>query len=84
METVKIAISVRETLFHKAEQLARRLRVSRNRLFVLALEDFIRRQENRDLLDKINAAWAAESDKAEQTLRRRARRHHRRLVEGEW
>ncbi len=84
METVKTAISVRKTLFQQAEELARKMKVSRSRLFVLALEDFIRRQENRDLLDKLNAAYATEPDDAEQTLRRKVRRHHRRLVEGEW
>ncbi|MBM3145918.1 MAG: hypothetical protein FJ010_13315 [Chloroflexi bacterium] len=56
--------------------------VSRSRLFVLALEDFIQRQQSRELLMRINAAYADEPDPTEKALRRKARRHHRRIVEG--
>jgi metal-responsive CopG/Arc/MetJ family transcriptional regulator len=84
MANVKTAISIQESLFAQAESLARRMKVSRSRLFVLALEDYIKRQENRELLAQINAAHAEEPDAAEQALRSKLRRHHRRIVEGEW
>jgi hypothetical protein len=51
---------------------------------VLALEDYIHRQQNRELLTQINAAYAEEPDQAEQALRRKLRRQHRQIVEGEW
>ena len=84
MDTVKTAISIREPLFEQAEELARRLKISRSRLFSMALEDFIRRMENRELLEQINAVYAQETDDTEQHLRRKSRRTHRRLVEEEW
>jgi len=84
MQTVKTAISLHKSLFEQAEDLARKLKVSRSRLFVLALEDYLKRQENRELLAQINAAYADEPDATEQTLRRMHRRQHRRIVEGEW
>ena len=84
MQTVKTAISIQKSLFEQAENLARKMKVSRSRLFVLALEDYIRRQQNRELLAQINAAHAGEPDQTEQTLRRKARRTHRRIIEGEW
>ena len=84
MQNVKTAISLQKTLFEQADQLARSMNVSRSRLFVLALEEFIRRQQNRELLAQINAAHANEPDQAEQMLVRKARRSHRRIVEGEW
>jgi metal-responsive CopG/Arc/MetJ family transcriptional regulator len=84
MANVKTAISIQESLFAQAESLARRMKVSRSRLFVLALEDYIKRQENRELLAQINAAHAEEPDAAEQALHSKLRRHHRRIVEGEW
>lgn len=84
MQAVKTAISIEKDLFEQAEDIARAMKVSRSRLFVIALQDFIEHQKNRDLLARINAAYADEPDKTEQTLRRKARRHHRRLVEGEW
>ncbi len=85
MQTVKTAISIQENLFEQAETLARQMRISRSRLFVLALEDYIRRQQDRELLAKINAAYADEQpDASERTLRHQMKSTHRRVVEGEW
>ena len=84
MQTVKTAISIQEGLFEQAETLARQMKISRSRLFVLALEDYIRRQQDRELLAKINAAYADEPDAAERTLSHKMRSTHRRTVEGEW
>ena len=72
-------------MFEQAEVLARELKVSRSRLFVMALENFVREYQDRQLLDRINQACAAAPlDKTERVYLRRARRAHRRLVEGEW
>jgi len=60
------------------------MNVSRSRLFVLALEDFIRRYQNRQLLEQINQAYEDLSDLEEEARLRHMRRQHRRLVEGEW
>jgi metal-responsive CopG/Arc/MetJ family transcriptional regulator len=84
METVKTAISIRKPLFDQAESLARKMKVSRSRLFVLALEDYVSHQQNRELLAQINGAYADKPDIGEKTLHRKARRVHRRMVEGEW
>ena len=84
MNSIKTAISIQKALFEQAEDLARKLKVSRSRLFALALEDYLRRQENQELLTQINAAYTDELDSAEETLRRKARRTHRQIVEGEW
>lgn len=84
MATVKTAISIQESLFERAEILACEMKISRSRLFALALEDFIRRYENQQLLERINAAYDDTPDPSEQALRRRMRRQHRRIVEGEW
>ena len=84
MESIKTAISIEKSLFIQANALARKLKVSRSRLFVLALEDFIREQENRELLEKINAVYTDEPDESEKVLRQKMRKSHRRLVEGQW
>lgn len=84
MGTIKTAISLNKSLFAQANLLARKMKVSRSRLFVIALEDFIRQQENRELLAKINAVYADEPDEEEKRYRRNARKSHRRLVEGRW
>jgi predicted transcriptional regulator len=84
MATVKTAISLQKTLFERAQALASEMKISRSRLFVLALEDFLRRHESQRMLEDIDAAYEDAPDPAEQALRRRMRRQHRQIVEGEW
>ncbi|MCL1467826.1 hypothetical protein [Argonema galeatum] len=84
MANVKTAISLPESLFKQAEAVAEELKVSRSRLMALALEEFIRRRQNLQLLEKINAAYADPPDEEEQTMLRTISRYHRRIVEGEW
>jgi metal-responsive CopG/Arc/MetJ family transcriptional regulator len=84
MANVKTAVSLQKSLFEQVEALASEMKVSRSRVFALALEDFVRRHQSRRLLEQINTAYADIPDQAEQTLHRRIRRHHRRIVEGEW
>ena len=84
MANVKTAVSLQKSLFEQAEALADELRISRSRLFSIALEDYIRRSHNQHFLEKLNAAYEDVTDTKEHTLRRRMRRQHRRLVEGEW
>ncbi|CAG0977372.1 hypothetical protein [Geobacter sp.] len=84
MKAIKTAISIEKDLFDQAEKMAQSMKVSRSKLFVIALQDFIAHQKNRELLAQINAAYSDEPDTAEQTLRRKSRRQHRRMMEGEW
>jgi len=84
MQAIKTAISIEKDLFDQAEKMARSMKVSRSKLFVIALQDFIEHQKNKELLAQINAAYAEEPDASEQTLRRKSRRQHRHMVEGEW
>ncbi|KAF0106620.1 MAG: hypothetical protein FD146_2419 [Anaerolineaceae bacterium] len=84
MEYVKTAISVQKSLFEEADNLARQMKMPRSRLFVLALEEYIKRQQNRELLEKFNAAYAGEPDPAEQVYLEKTRKLHRKMVEGEW
>jgi len=71
-------------LFEQAETLAGEMPISLSFLIEIALEEFIRRRENQQLLEKINAACEAPVSEEEQVLLRKMSRSHRRLVEGEW
>jgi len=84
MANVKTAISLQKSLFEQIDDLARELQISRSRLFVLAAEDFIRRHENRQLLETINAAYDDLPDTEELALRQKMRQQHRQLVAGQW
>jgi uncharacterized protein HemY len=80
METIKTAISIQKSLFEKAEDLAKKMKVPRSRV----LQDYLHRRENKNLLAQINAAHADEPETSEKKLRHKSKRTHRRLVEGEW
>ena len=83
MANIKTAVSIEKPLFEQAEDLARQMNVSRSRLYEMALEGFLRRQESAKILQQLNDAYA-EADAEEADLRERMRPGHRRLVEGEW
>ena len=84
MAHIKTAVSLRKDLFEQVETLASEMKISRSRLFALALEEFLQRYQSQQLLERINAAYDEAPDPSEQALRRRMRRQHRQIVEGEW
>ena len=84
MANIKTAISLQKSLFEQVDILAHEMKVSRSRLFVLALEDYVRRYQNRQLLEKINQAYQDPDDATEQKRLRKTQRLHRKVVEGEW
>jgi len=84
MSSIKTAISLEQSLFEEAGALAQEMRVSRSRLFVLALEEFIRRRENRALQARLNEVYDAEPDPAEGARLRAMRRRQREVLGSEW
>lgn len=82
--TIKTAISIQKSLFEQAEGLARQLNMSRSHLFGLAIETFIKNQQNLLLLDEINQAYVDEPDPGEKVRFSKMRKLHRKLVENEW
>ncbi|MBI2941714.1 MAG: ribbon-helix-helix protein, CopG family [Chloroflexi bacterium] len=84
MASVKTAISLDESLFEQVESLARALKLSRSRVIALALEEFVRRREDRRLLEAINATCEEEPGPEDLGLLRGMRRLQRQALEGEW
>ncbi|GAH01446.1 unnamed protein product, partial [marine sediment metagenome] len=83
MSNIKTAVSIKESLFKKAETLAKKLEISRSKLFAVALENFIRQQENRELLKKINEVYSQVFSPDEERHRKQIRDYHRRSLEDE-
>ncbi|MDO8673684.1 MAG: hypothetical protein Q7O66_19920 [Dehalococcoidia bacterium] len=84
MGSVKTAVSMQRSLFEQVEQLAHVLNTSRSHLVSMALEEYIRRREGRELLERINAALVEGPTPSEQHLLDKMRLRHRTIVEGEW
>ena len=55
MAHVKTAISLDESLFREAEEWAEKLGVSRSQLFARAVEEYVRRHENEELVRRLAA-----------------------------
>jgi hypothetical protein len=85
MAVAKTAVSVRKSLFDKVNALADDMKMPNNRVFELALEEFIRRKKNnRELFEKINSAYEDQPDEQEKFLLNKIRSRHRQLVEEGW
>jgi metal-responsive CopG/Arc/MetJ family transcriptional regulator len=66
---MKTAVSVPDDLFRLAEAAARRLRVSRSRLYATAISEFLDRQKADAITERLNAVYSrrpAEVDPAMQ------------------
>ena len=82
--SVKTAISVNRDIFRQSERLARRLRVTRSRLYSMAMQEFLRRHENDELLARFNEAYADGPDPEEKKWLDSALLQAARLTKGQW
>ena len=84
MTNIKTAVSINESLFKRAEDLAYKLEVTRSKLVSIALEDYIRQYENKQLLKQINKTYDNKTSSDEQAYQIRMKKYHKRFAEGEW
>jgi len=84
MATIKTAISIQESLFEQVNDLAEELQIPRSQLFALAVEEFLKRYENRSIFETLNKVYDDAPDADEGALLERQRGQQRRLVEGQW
>ncbi len=84
MTSVKTAISIQKSLFEKVDDLAREMNVPRSRVFVMAVEEYLQRHQNRQLLAEINRAYEDEPAPKEAEYLERMRRQQGRVVREEW
>jgi len=81
--SVKTAISMQQNLFNEVNELASELKVSRSKLFVLAIEDFIKKNESRKMLSQINAAFSDFPDDEEKNNTSMMKRKQKSILEND-
>lgn len=81
--SVKTAISMQKNLFDDVNELASELNVSRSKLFVLAIEEFLNKNESKKMLDQINAAYVDSPDKEEETRENLMKKKQKQIVEND-
>ncbi len=84
MPTVKTAISLPEPLFHRAENVAHELQISRSQLVAMAIAEFVKRYEKRALIEAINRAYEEDPPTTEEKeVLQGIREKQRKLLESE-
>lgn len=83
MAGVKTAISLQKNLFHQVNNLAKEMHISRSRLFTLAAEDYLKKNESRKILAKINDAYDGIPSEEEARIAQAMRRKQRKNIEAE-
>ena len=71
---MKTAVSVPDDLFRLAEAAARRLRVSRSKLYATALAEFLNRQQGGAVTERLNEAYSHRPAKLDSAFERAQRR----------
>ena len=67
---MKIALSIPDDLFASAENLGKRLGISRSRLYATALADFVAKHQDRKVTERLNAVYATEDSRLDPATRR--------------
>jgi metal-responsive CopG/Arc/MetJ family transcriptional regulator len=65
---VKTTISIPDPLFAQAEQVAKRLRMSRSKLYATAIAQFVNANRSRDITERLNEVYAKEKSKLDPVL----------------
>jgi metal-responsive CopG/Arc/MetJ family transcriptional regulator len=67
---MKVALSIPDDVFESAETLAKRLGVSRSRLYATALGEFVAKHRGRKTTERLNAVYSSEESGVDETTRR--------------
>jgi Arc/MetJ family transcription regulator len=81
---VKTAISLDDDLLHEADVAARRMGVSRSRLFADAVSAYLKQARQQEILDRLNRVHGGPSDPAEQRTVRKMKSRFRAVIEDHW
>lgn len=65
---MKVAISVPDRVFEQAELVAKRLRVSRSRVYTQALEEFVKKHRGKSAREALEAVYSRQSSEMDPTL----------------
>jgi metal-responsive CopG/Arc/MetJ family transcriptional regulator len=81
---MKTAISINDGLLREADETARLMRLSRSRLFALAVAEFLKQRRREEMLLRLNEVYANGVDPAEKRLVARIKNKLRPAVKDRW
>ena len=65
---MKTAVSIPNAVFDAAEQVSRRLRVSRSRLYTMAIERLLKRERSRGVREALDAVYSKTKSRLDPVL----------------
>ena len=80
---MKTAVSLPDDLFEKVEELAEELHLSRSRIFAEAVQDYIAKRKNEEILRTLNTVYSEAETEAEKTLRKYSKKRYARTLKAE-
>jgi len=83
MPNIKTGISIEKPIFDQVNELAQNLNISRSRLFVMAVQEFMQRHKNMELLQAINEAYD-DLQEPETKIVEKMRPRHLKMVKDQW
>jgi len=83
MANIKTDLSLPDSLYNQVSILANEMQIPEKQLFILAIEDYLRRHHQQELLKSINEAYADGLDPSEKFMLEGMRQHHGYLAETE-
>ena len=83
MANIKTAISLEKPLFEQVNLMAKNLNISRSRLFSIAVQEYLKRCENIELLSKINSAYDDVAQTSSEMVTK-MRPNHLKMVKDKW
>jgi metal-responsive CopG/Arc/MetJ family transcriptional regulator len=82
MNSIKTAISIDRKTFASVNKMSRKLRISRSQFFSQAARYMVEKDENLDLIRRINAAF--EHDPEDDTRLKSEKTYARKQAHGQW
>lgn len=67
---MKTAISLPDDLFAEAERVAKRLKLSRSKLYARAIAEYVNTQKSKNVTERLNEIYQKESSKLDPVLRK--------------
>jgi metal-responsive CopG/Arc/MetJ family transcriptional regulator len=65
---MKVAVSIPDQVFEEAEQVAKRRRVSRSRVYAEALEEFVKKHRGKSVREALDVVYARKSSGTDPVL----------------
>jgi metal-responsive CopG/Arc/MetJ family transcriptional regulator len=81
---MKTAISLDDHLLEEADETAQRMGLSRSGLFVLALQEYLRRRRQQEVAEQLNRVYTGKTDSADRHLTARMKAKFRSTIKGRW